>query len=96
MLGVHMLDMKGLPARTAIFGEVFEHNAIDIPPAANLQYRWVVSESWKLIVPHEPNVKGKAELYDLSKDQFETENLAAKHPERVTELTKKLDEWWKP
>lgn len=97
MTGVHMLDMKVLPARTAIFGEVFEHNAVDIhKPAANLQYRWVVSDNWKLIVPHEPNVMRKPELYDLSKDPTETEDLAAKHPERVTELTKKLDDWWKP
>jgi arylsulfatase A-like enzyme len=98
MPGLHLLDMKALPARTAIFGEVFEHNAVDIHnPAANLQYRWVVEGNWKLILPHEPNVKGgKPELYDLSKDPTEKDNLAAKHPDKVTDLTKKLDEWWKP
>jgi arylsulfatase A-like enzyme len=98
MPGVNLLDAKMLAARTAIFGEVFEHNAVDIHiPAANLQYRWVIEGNWKLIVPHEPNVKGgKPELYDLGKDPTETENLAMKAPDRVKELTSKLDRWWKP
>jgi uncharacterized sulfatase len=81
-----------------VYGEVFEHNAIDITkPAANLQYRWVIDGNWKLIVPHAANVKdGKPELFDLSKDPTEKQNLAAKHPEKVEALTKKLDAWWKP
>ena len=97
MPGLNLLDAKRLASRTALFGEVFEHNAVDIhKPAANLQYRWVIEGNWKLIVPHEPNVKGKPELYDLSKDSTETENSAAKLPERVKDLVKKMDEWWKP
>ena len=86
------------PAATAIFGEVFEHNAVDIhKPAANLQYRWVIEGNWKLIVPHEPNVKGgRPELYDLAKDPTETENLALKHPDRVKPLKRKVDGWWRP
>lgn len=98
MPGINLLDAKAVAARPAIFGEIFEHNAVDIDsPSANLMYRWVVEGNWKLIVPHEPNVKGgKAELYDLSKDPTETNNLAAKHPDRVAELKKKLDTWWKP
>jgi uncharacterized sulfatase len=98
MPGVNLFDRKALEARKAIFGEVFEHNAIDIhKPAANLQYRWVIEGNWKLILPHEPNVKGgKPELYDLAKDPAETENVAAKHPEGVDALTRKLGAWWKP
>jgi arylsulfatase A-like enzyme len=97
MPGLNLLDAKKLAARTAIVGEVFEHNAVDIhKPAANLQYRWVIEGNWKLIVPHELNVKGKPELYDLSKDPTEQENLAAKHPERVIDLQKALDRWWQP
>ena len=81
-----------------LYGEVFEHNAVDITkPGANLQYRWVIDGHWKLILPHEPNVKGGAPaLYDLAKDPTEKENLAAKHADKVAELTKKLDVWWKP
>jgi uncharacterized sulfatase len=98
MPGINLLDPHWVASRDTLYGEVFEHNAIDIStPAANLQYRWVIDGTWKLIVPHEPNVKdGKAELYDLAKDVSEKENLAAKHPDKVKELTKKLDAWWKP
>lgn len=97
MPGLNLLEAKAVAARTAVFGEVFEHNAVDIRnPAANLQYRWVVDGHWKLIVPHAPNVKGGPELYDLSNDPDEKDNLAAKQPEKVAELTKRLDAWWKP
>ncbi len=98
MSGVNLLDSKAVAARTAIFGEVFKHNAIDIHnPVANLQYRWVVEGNWKLILPHEPNVRGgKAELYDLSQDPRETENLSEKYPDKLLNLVMKLDRWWKP
>jgi uncharacterized sulfatase len=98
MHGVNPLDPLALPARKAIFGEIFEHNAVDIHgPSANLQYRWVIAGEWKLIHPHAPNVRdGTPELYDLARDPHEKENLAAKHAGRVTELTRMLDEWWKP
>jgi arylsulfatase A-like enzyme len=98
MEGINLLDPHWAASRTAIFGEIFEHNAIDIAkPASNLQYRYAIDGNWKLIVPHEPNVKGgTVELYDLGKDPFEKENLAAKNADRVVEMTKKLDDWWKP
>lgn len=97
MQGIDLLDPHWVASRDAIFGEVFEHNAVDIDkPAANLQYRWVIEGNWKLIVPHAPNAKGGPELYDLAKDPFEKENLAAKQPEKRKELAKRLDAWWKP
>ena len=98
MPGLNLLDFKALAARTAIFGEVFEHNAVDVHnPSANLQYRWIVEGHWKLILPHERNVPGgRRELYDLSKDPDEKDNLARKQPEKVADLTQKLDRWWKP
>jgi uncharacterized sulfatase len=98
MPGINLLDPHWVASRTTIYGEVFEHNAVDInSPAANLDYRWVIDGSWKLILPHAPNVKdGKPELYDLARDPFEKDDLAAKNPEKVKELTKKLDAWWKP
>ena len=69
MPGISLLEAKAVSDRKAIFGEVFEHNAIDIhSPAANLQYRWVVRDGWKLIVPHAPNIKGEVELYHLAVD----------------------------
>jgi uncharacterized sulfatase len=98
MPGVNLLDAKAVAGRTAVFGEIFEHNAVEVHnPAANLQYRWIVDRRWKRIVPHPPNIKdGKPELYDLIADPDEKADLADKHPEKVAELTRKLDAWWKP
>lgn len=98
MAGINLLDSHRVTSRSAVYGEVFEHNARDITkPAANLRHRWVVDGHWKLIVPHEPNVKGeKPELYDLSTDVNEKVDLAAQRPEKVNEMTKRLDVWWSP
>lgn len=98
MDGVDLLDARRVAGRPAVFGEIFEHTAVDIAkPAANLQYRWVVDGDWKLILPFEPNVKAaKPELYDVTRDPAETANLAAKHPDKVAALAKTLDAWWNP
>ena len=97
MEGIDLLD-AALARRPAVFGEVFGHNAVDIAdPAANLQYRWVVDGTWKLILPHAPGLPGGApELYDLADDPTEKNDLAAKFPGRVKTLTARLDAWWKP
>ncbi|NQY33772.1 MAG: arylsulfatase [Alteromonadaceae bacterium] len=64
----------------------------------------VVDGDWKLVVhKRREKEKGKAlwafatgdwELYDLSKDRTETNNLAASHPEKLAELTAKYETWW--
>lgn len=97
MPGVDLLNTDAVKGRAAVFGEIFEHNAVDIHlPAKNLQYRWVIDGTWKLIVPNPVRVPdGKAELYDLAADPTEEKNLAEKHPDKVRALTKKLDGWWK-
>jgi uncharacterized sulfatase len=96
MPGIDLLDAKAVAGRTTLFGEIFEHNAVDIAkPAANLQYRWVIDGRRKLIVPSPTRVPdGKVELYDLTADPHEETNLAAKHPDEVARLTKKLNGWW--
>jgi arylsulfatase A-like enzyme len=96
MPGVNLLDAKAVAKRTALFGEIFEHNAVDITkPAANLQYRWVIDGHLKLILPNPARVPdGKPELYDLTADPKEEANLAAKRPDDVTRLTAKLNDWW--
>lgn len=45
---------------------------------------------WKLIENYE---SGAAELYDLSKDPSETDNLAAREPERAKAMAAALDTW---
>lgn len=94
MPGVSLLGAaagKGKLARTAVFGEIYEHTAIDVQkPAVNLTHRWVREGEWKLIVP----VKGRAELYRVGRDPHEKDDLASKEADRVKRLTETLDGWW--
>jgi arylsulfatase A-like enzyme len=96
MQGVNLLDAEAVKKRERIFGETFTHNAVDIhDPGANLQYRWVIEGEWKLLVPNRANVpKGKVELYHITRDPHEKENLAGKQPDRVKHLREELDRWW--
>ena len=94
--GVNLLDDSAVAARKAIFGECFTHNAVDLEnPAANLRWRWVIADNWKLIVPAPQNESNaKVELFDLSADPTEEKNLADSEPARVTRLRESLDGWW--
>ncbi len=47
--------------------------------------------NWKLIL-ESPN--DKPQLFDLANDIGETKNIAPKHPEIVSELHKKLEDWY--
>ena len=96
MQGVDLLDAERLARREAIFGEVFEHNAVDIDrPASSLMYRWMIEGRWKLILPQPSNATtGRPELYDLTADPHETRNQATEAPTRVTNMRAKLDSWW--
>ncbi len=47
---------------------------------------------WKLIERFED---GEIQLYDLTNDIGESRDLAAKHPERVNAMRKKLHDWYK-
>lgn len=49
-------------------------------------------QNWKLI-SQRTSEQSKAELYNLATDIGETSNVAAKHPEIVRQLQKKLDAW---
>ena len=66
-------------------------------PAANLRWRWIVSDEWKLIVPDAKNEPGgQAELYHIVADPFEKQNLAPHETKLVTEFRRQLDAWWDP
>jgi arylsulfatase A-like enzyme len=85
----------GQSDRTALYGEIFEHDVADIDrPAKSLQYRWTLSEGrWKLIVPAEGTAP---ELYDVTVDPREEHNVAPAQPDMVRKLTESLDRWWTP
>ncbi len=92
MQGVNLLDAAAPEARASIFGGIFEHNAVDLArPASSLQYRWVISDGWKLIAPAGG---GTAELFQVGTDPWEKEDLAGRHADRVAHLTKLIDAWW--
>ena len=94
--GVNLLTeaTTGQPlARTAVFGEIFEHTASNLEqPALDLTHRWVRDHNWKLILFEEPG-QGP-ELYDLQDDPHEERNLAQREPQRVETLAKSIDTWW--
>lgn len=96
--GLNLLEVaasEGKSGRTAIFGEIFEHDVPDIDdPSAGLLYRWGIEGDWKLIVPADRSES--PELYHLGDDPHETADLAAKQPERVSRLTNLIDDWWTP
>jgi uncharacterized sulfatase len=98
MSGIDLLDESKVKARTTLFGECFTHTAVDLSkPVSSLRWRWVISGNWKLMTPDAHNEPGaKPQLYDLQADPTEEKDLAASEPQRVAELTQKLDQWWDP
>ena len=57
--------------------------------SAGANGKWALrSGDWKLVAE-----KNRIELFDLQKDLSETTNLAAKHPQVVSELTDKYNTW---
>ncbi len=98
MEGIDLLDAEAVAKRQAIYGEIFEHDIVDMTdPVASLRFRWIIDGQWKLIVPHpgrEPNAK--TELFRITQDYDEERDAAGDYPEVVEELTAKLDAWWNP
>jgi uncharacterized sulfatase len=95
MPGINLLDDEALRRRKAIYGECFTHNAVDLSdPAKNVQWRWMIEDRWKLIVPA---AAGQVtELYDIQADPHESTNVAGRQPATVQEMRRKLDAWWNP
>lgn len=92
-------------ARNHLFGESFAHDIADIKdPEASLLYRWVILGDMKLLLTYDgrpgrmkyPPKDFAPQLYNLKTDPFEKNNLAAKHPDKIKEMTALLDDWWAP
>ncbi|WP_254508015.1 sulfatase family protein [Anatilimnocola floriformis] len=98
--GISLLATEKIKQRQFLFGEIFEHDVVDIDkPAACLMYRWCLDirdpakSLSKLILPADGKT---AELYDVKVDPQEERDLSTKQPERVESLRLELDRWWKP
>jgi len=93
--GIYLTDIRAVASRDAVFGAAYEHDIQDLGnPAASLKSRYVVSGFWKLIVPRDRDEK--LQLYELSDDPDESEDLAAIYPALVDRLQARLNEWWLP
>lgn len=96
MPGVNLLDSAAVSARRTLQGACYTHNSMDLDvPAKSVRWRWIIEGDDKLIVPDPKNQPDdRIELYDLKADPTEENNLATAKPDRVADLTKKLDAWW--
>lgn len=94
--GINLLDEPAVAARSSLFGEILEHDIQHMTdPLPSLMYRWTIHGEWKLIVPNSARVPmGVVELYHITADPLEERNLAAEHPDRVSQMTRELDAWW--
>ncbi len=98
MPGIDLLDPVQRQQREEVFGEIFDHDQIDLEhPAASLRYRWIIAGNWKLIAPFSDRLPGETmQLFELSQDPREEHDVAAQHPEQVQALLRRLDAWWSP
>lgn len=91
--GIDLRDRPALRRRNAVYGADFAHDIPDVDsPLAGLESRYVVAGQWKLIDP--AGNDRASELYDLTTDPHETDNIAGEHPNVAARLSAKLDEWW--
>jgi len=95
--GINLLPkaIEGKPIeRDAVYGELFTHDGRDLnDPASSLTHLWMREGNWKIIETVGENPTH--ELYDLSSDPREENDLSEEHPEKVVELRRKLSEWSK-
>ena len=91
--------------RSHILGEGFAHDIADVQkPEASLLYRWTIEGKWKLLLTYDgevnryqtthPRTEKRPQLFDLLADPFEKENLAADHPEVVSRLVGRINDWY--
>lgn len=85
--GHALRPLQGKSLVPAFEGEKIERDALYWEHEGN---RAVRVGRWKLVAK---GARGDWELYDLHADRSETNNLAAKHPDRVEKLAAKWETW---
>ena len=92
--------------RKTLYGEAFGHDIQEIDnPEASLLNRWCIDGDWKLIVSYEDELQGGSpsvrrahskppQLFNLNNDPEEQNNMAASRPDRVQQLSGKLENWY--
>ncbi|MEN8834549.1 MAG: sulfatase-like hydrolase/transferase [Polaribacter sp.] len=87
--GVNVLDEKALNERKGFFGEVYAHDFDTIENS--MFYNMAIFPPYKIIVPDPLRKKDEViQLFNIDKDPFEENNLAASNPEKVKELQEKI------
>lgn len=93
MRGIDLREPAQLKKRDRIFVDVYAHDS-DLEKRSDLKdglRAWVVIDGWdKLIMRPTRNY-----LYDLKNDPDDRNNLAAKHPEKVSKLSNLIEQWIK-
>lgn len=79
--------------RHDVHGEIYFHDCVELgKPKLSVTHRWIRQDDWKLIVPTKPGMN--PELYRVSNDPHEKQNLAELHPAEVKNLSQRLNERW--
>ncbi|MDG2123166.1 MAG: sulfatase-like hydrolase/transferase [Verrucomicrobiales bacterium] len=96
MHGIDLLDTAALQARPFITGDIYLHNAIDLErPVSALSFRWIIRGDYKLISPFKPNAPGgTTQLFNITADPWEHQDLAAGNKRLVRSLEATLDSWY--
>jgi uncharacterized sulfatase len=109
MPGINLLDAAALSSRTTLFADNYAHDmARADKPEDSLRARSCISKDWKLTVWQNPQpdlpIAGwqtpaseeEVELFHLKEDPLEKNNVAAQHPDKVSEMKTRLNKWWNP
>lgn len=93
MQGINVLDQNELTQRETVFAETYAHDFSSVD--SSLLYRIAIDLPYKLILPDPENKPDQSpELYNIMEDPLEKTDISASEPEKVQELTSKINEWW--
>ncbi|MGZ0654807.1 sulfatase family protein [Coraliomargarita sp. W4R53] len=103
--GINLLDSEAVESREAIFGSLHaSHNINYEDPDSTLQYLWCIEGDWKLLLrqhgedlTHYKSLHAwdtaPYRLFNLKDDPSEKNDLAVAHPEIVSRLKAKIEDW---